>query len=525
MAGRSTVYAPRGVAATSQPLASTAAVSVMEAGGNAVDAAVAAAAVLNVVEPHMTGIGGDVFAILWSADERRLVGLDSSGRSGSRMTREAIEVAGHDGVPETGPGSVTVPGAIAGWAALLERYGSMRLEDVLAPAIGLADAGFPVTPIIASQWNTQVGKLLNDEGAAAAYLVDGERAPRAGEWFRNPDMAQSFRLISEGGSEAFYTGELGQRLVEGLARLGGFLTRDDLAAHEARWVPPISADFGEYTLWELPPSGQGVAALEMLRILRDYDLAAMGHNSPEYLHHLIEAKKLAFADLAAYVADPDHMTVSAETLLSDDFIESRRDHLDPRTAGDHVDPGEAVSASETIYISVADEHGNMVSFINSLFFGFGSGVVVPGTGFALQSRGAGFTWEEGHPNQVAPRKKPFHTLIPGFVTRGSSEPWLAYGVMGGSMQPQGHVQVLLNLLVFGMDLQAAIDAPRFRHSAGRAVAIEKIGDEVRGALEALGHEIEDDRHTSFGGGQAVMRLERGWAAGSDPRKDGMAVGR
>ncbi|MCY3705010.1 MAG: gamma-glutamyltransferase family protein [Gammaproteobacteria bacterium] len=524
MTGRSTVYAPRSAAATSQPLASWAALSVMDRGGNAVDAAVAAAAMLNVVEPHMTGMGGDMFALLWSADEGRLLGLDSSGRSGSGMSREALLAAGLEDVPASGPGSVTVPGAVAGWAALLDRFGAMTFAETLAPAIRVAEEGFPVTPIIAGQWAAAAGKLRADPGAAATYLVGGRRVPRAGEWFRSPELAASFRVVAGGGAGAFYTGELGARLVDGLEGLGGFLTHDDLARHETRWVTPLSADFAGHTLWELPPAGQGIAALEMLRILEGLDLRIMGHNSPAYLHHLIEAKKLAFADLAGHVGDPEHMKIPAQALLADDHVNSRRVLLNPREAADRVDPGTVVPESETIYLCTADEHGNMVSFINSLYEGFGSGVVIPGTGFALQNRGACFTFEEGHPNQVAPRKKPLHTIIPAFVTHGG-EPWLAFGVMGGSMQPQGHVQVLLNLLVFGMDLQAAIEAPRFRHTAGRDVAVEGMGRTTEVALALMGHHVLDPSLTSFGGGQAVMRLERGWAAGSDPRKDGMAVGR
>ena len=524
MTGRSTVYAPRSAAATSQPLASWAALAVMERGGNAVDAAVAAAAMLNVVEPHMTGMGGDMFALLWSAEEGRLAGLDSSGRSGSGMSREAILAAGLDGVPASGPASVTVPGAVAGWAALLERFGTMTFAEVFAPAIRVAEEGFPVTPVIAAQWAASEDKLRGDPGAAATYLVGGRRAPRAGEWFRAPELAASFRLVADGGAEAFYTGALGRRLAEGLGGLRGFLTAEDLAAHDARWVDPLCVGYGSHTLWELPPAGQGIAALEMLRILEGFDLRSMGHNSPAYLHHLIEAKKLAFADLAGHVGDPGHMRTSPSALLTDSHVRARRALLDPDEAAERVEPGPAASASETIYLCTADEHGNMVSFINSLYEGFGSGVVIPGTGFALQNRGACFTFEEGHPNQVAPRKKPLHTIIPAFVTR-DGEPWLAFGVMGGSMQPQGHVQVLLNLLVFGMDLQAAIEAPRFRHIAGREVAVEGMDRATAVALALMGHEVIDPSLTSFGGGQGVMRLARGWAAGSDPRKDGMAAGR
>jgi gamma-glutamyltranspeptidase/glutathione hydrolase len=529
VAGRSTVYAPHGAIATSQPLASAAGLAVLQRGGNAVDAAVTAAAVLNLVEPHMTGIGGDMFAILWSAEEGKLVGLNASGHSGSLMTRDELLARGHSSVPLQGAEPITVPGALSGWAALLERFGSISLAEALQPAIELAENGFPASPIIARQWAAEVEKLQRDDGARATYLIDGQRAPQPGEWFRNPDFAASLKLIAERGPEVLYGGELGLRIAERVQALGGFLTIEDFKSHEPIWVDPISVDFKGYRVWELPPNGQGIAALEMLRILEAYDLERMGHNSPEYLHHLIEAKKLAFADLARWVGDPEYMTIAPQELLTDEFIASRRALIDPLRAAERVEPGEAVTASETIYLSAADEHGNMISFINSIYWEFGSGVVVPGTGFALQNRGAGFTMELGLPNTVGPGKRPFHTIIPAFVTRplagGGEEPWLSFGVMGGSIQPQGHAQVLLNLLLFDMDLQDAIDAPRFRHLSERRVALEPpISDEVRAALAAMGHEILPDGTVSFGGSQAVMRLQHGWAAGSDPRKDGLAVG-
>ncbi len=523
MAGRSTVYAPQGAVATSQPLASTAALEILQRGGNAIDAAVAAAAVLNVVEPHMTGMGGDMFAILWSADEQRLMGLDASGRAGSLISPEVLRERGFERMPGSGPEAITVPGALSGWAALLGRYGTLSLAEALAPAIRIAEEGFPVTPIIARQWRAQREKLSRDPGASATYLIDG-KGPAAGEWRTNRDLAATFRTVAVEGPGAFYGGELGRRVVDGLHELGGFLTLDDLKSHEARWVDPISADFRGYTVWELPPAGQGVAALQMLKLLEPLDLEGMGHNSAVYLHHLIETKKLAYADLRRYVADPDFMDVSAEALLDDGYINTRRALVDPERAAERPDAGRAITESETIYLSVADKDGNMVSFINSVFGYFGSGVVVPGTGLMLQNRGAGFTLEDGHPNQVAAGKRPFHTIIPGFVTKDGS-PWMAFGLMGGSMQPQGHVQMLINIMVFGMDIQQSIDAARFRHMNAMRVALESpIGPEVRAALEAMGHELIDESGVAFGGAQGVIKLERGWAAGSDPRKDGMAVG-
>lgn len=522
LSGRSTVYAPRGAVGTSQPLATGAALRVLEAGGNAFDAAVAAAAVLNVTEPYMTGIGGDLFALAWSDDEGRLVGLDASGRAGSRASAESLVAEGADGVPYQGPRSVTVPGALSGWQALLDRYGSMTLAQVLEPAIRIAEEGFPVTPIIARDWRNTADLLREDEGAAATFLLDGE-APRAGQWFRNPDLARTFRRLAEHGVGDFYGGELGREVVAGLERLGGYLTLEDLEEQQVRWVTPLSMDYKGYTLWELPPAGQGVAALQMLKMLEGFDLEGMGHNSPEYLHTLIEAKKLAYADIAEYVADPDFMEVTPQQMLDPAYLAGRARLIEPGRAADRPSPGALSTQSETIYLSVADQHGNMVSFIASIYEYFGSGVVIPGTGFALQNRGAGFTLEEGHPNRLAPGKRPFHTIIPAFVTK-DGQPWLAYGVMGGAMQPQGHVQVLLNLVEFGMDLQEAVDAPRFRHFNGTTVAIETLPESVADKLRAWGHTLRDPTGVAFGGAQAVMKLERGWAAASDPRKDGMAAG-
>jgi len=417
---------------------------------------------------------------------------------------------------------VTVPGALSGWSALIETYGTMPLAEVLEPAIRIADEGFPVTPIIAKDWGDQVELLQRNAGAAATFLPDGH-APAAGEWFRNPDLARTFRRIAAEGIGTFYGGALGAEVVAGLDELGGYLTLDDLRNHRVRWVEPLSVDYKGYTLHELPPAGQGVAALQMLKMLEGFDLRSMGHNSPQYLHTLIEAKKLADADLNRYVADPEHMDVRPEVLLDSAYLAGRARLIDPNVAADSPDPGHFATESETVYLTVADADGNMISFINSIYGYFGSGVVVPGTGFMLQNRGAGFTLEEGHPNRIAPNKRPFHTIIPAFVTR-AGQPWMSFGVMGGAMQPQGHVQVLLNMVEFGMDPQEAIDAARFRHFSGLTVSIENLDPAVATRLEALGHRLRDPEGIAFGGGQAILRLSRGWAAASDPRKDGMAAG-
>jgi gamma-glutamyltranspeptidase / glutathione hydrolase len=527
--GRSTVYAPSGAIATSQPLATSAGLRVLEEGGNAVDAAIVAAAVLTVVEPHMTGIGGDMFVLYWDASVGELVGLSGHGRSGSLMTREAILEAGHESIPVRSALPITVPGALRGWADLLERYGTLTLAQALEPAIRVAEEGFPVSPIIASDWAGEEDVLQRDVGARATYLVDGERAPRAGEWWSNPDYATTLRQIAAEGPDALYGGELGERVVEGVQALGGFLTLDDLREHRSRWVEPISAEYRGYRLWEIPPPGQGIAALQMLRILEPFPLEAMGHNSAEYLHHLVEAKKLAYADLDRHIADPAFMDTDADALLDDDYIRDRRARFDPHRAMEEVEPGDAVTESETIYLTVADADGNMISFINSVFHAFGSGVVVPGTGFDLQNRGLGFTMEPDRANTVGPGKEPFHTIIPAFVTRlgedGTEEPWMSYGVMGGAMQPQGHVQVLLNLVLFDMAPQEAVDAPRFRHYSGLRLGLEAgVDASARRGLTARGHDVTTIGPGAVGGAQLILRLDRGWAAASDPRKDGHAAG-
>ena len=532
MAGRSPVYAPNGVAATSQPLATSAAIRVLENGGNAIDAAVTAAAVLSVVEPMMTGVGGDMFALIWSAKEKHLVALNASGRAGSLMTREELVKRGRTHIPRNVE-SVTVPGALAGWDALLKKYGTITLAQAVQPAIGYAENGYPVTPVIAGDWAGEEHVLAQDDGAKATFLINGH-TPKAGEWFRNPDYANTLREIAKDGAPALYGGALGQKLVARIQQLGGFITLDDLKRNQPTWVTPISTTFKGYRIWELPPNNQGIAALEMLRILDPFDLKGMGQNSAPYLHHLIEAKKLAYADLARYVGDADHLDITPAQMLSDAFIAERRSHIDEHHAQSHVDPGPERTSSETIYLTVADKDGNMVSFINSLFDAFGSGVVVPGTGFALQNRGMGFTMDAGLPNTVAPGKRPFHTLIPGFVTKPGptsaadgtgDEPYMSFGLMGGAMQAQGHAQFLINMLVFGMNVQEAMDAGRFRHETGTRVIVEPvIADSVMAQLRALGHEVSVARPSQFGGSQAIIKLPHGYVAGSDPRKDGHAAG-
>jgi gamma-glutamyltranspeptidase/glutathione hydrolase len=532
MAGRSPVYAPNGVVATSQPLATSAALRVLQNGGNAIDAAVTAASVLGVVEPMMTGIGGDMFALFWSAKEKRLVALNASGRAGALMTRDELLRRGRTGMVR-GVEAVTVPGALAGWDALLAKYGTMTLAQVLQPAIGYAEHGYVVTPVIAGDWASERRILMRDSAARRLYMPNGE-TPKAGDYFRNPDLAATYRAIARDGIRAFYGGALGQKIVAHVQKLGGFLTVNDLEQNRPTWVTPISTMFQGYRVWELPPNNQGIATLEMLRILEPYDLRGMGLNSATYLHHLIEAKKLAYADLARYVGDADHLTLTPAQMLSDRFIAERRSHIDEHKAMVETAPGPERTSSETVYLTVADKDGNMVSFINSNFDLFGSGVVVPGTGFVLQDRGMGFTLQPDLPNTVAPGKRPFHTLIPGFVTKPGpnsrpdgtgDEPYMSFGLMGGAMQAQGHAQFLINMLVFGLDVQQAMDVGRFRHMSGTRVLVEPaITDAAIDGLRALGHDVSIAVPSNFGGSQAIIRLAHGYVAGSDPRKDGHAAG-
>ncbi|MGV3709312.1 MAG: gamma-glutamyltransferase [Gemmatimonas sp.] len=533
MAGKSPVYAPNGVAATSQPLATSAALKVLDNGGNAVDAAVTAAAVLSVVEPMMTGIGGDMFALMWIAKEHKLVALNASGRAGSLMTRAELLKRGRTTTIPRGIETVTVPGALAGWQALLDKYGTMKLGATLQPAINYAKNGFPVTPVIAGDWAGQVSILRRDPGARSTFLRDSQPY-KAGDWFVNADYARTLEQISKEGITTFYGGALGQKMVARIKELGGFVTIEDLRNNAPNWVTPISIPFKGYRIWELPPSNQGIAALEMLRILEPYDLKKMGHNSAEYLHLLIEAKKLAYADLVKYVGDADHLTLTPAQMLSDPFINERRSHINLTKAQTTVEPGPERVGGETIYLTVADKDGNMVSFINSNYDEFGSGIVVPGTGFTLHDRGAGFTMVDGLPNTVAPGKRPFHTLIPAFITKpgatsaadgSTDEPYMSFGLMGGAMQAQGHAQFIINHLVFGMNVQQAQDVGRFRHTAGMQVSVESVIDAgVITSLKAMGHDVRIAPYSDFGGSQAIQKLLKGYVAGSDPRKDGHAGG-
>ncbi len=426
-------------------------------------------------------------------------------------------------MPDRGAATVSVPGAVSGWHALLDRFGTLSLAEALDTAIRLARHGCGVAPITARTWQAESATLAMDPGARATFLPDG-KAPSAGEWYANPDLACSMETLADEGPGALYGGVLGRAIIARLEALGGVLTLADLEAHAPEWVEPIGCVFRGHRVWELPPAGQGIAVLEMLRLLEGFDLQAMGHNSPAYLHHLIEAKKLAFATLTGHVGDRGYLRVTPEQILDDRAIDRRRSQIDHAQASAGADPGLYDHARDTIYLAVGDEDGNMVSFINSIYWPFGSGVVVPGTGFVLQNRGSAFVLDEGHPNCIAPGKRPLHTIIPAMMTK-DDECVMAFGVVGRSMQPQGQVQLLLNLLLWGMDLQQAVDQPRVRHFEGREVSVEpEIPPSVREALAEMGHVLLPDEGVIFGGAQAVARAGPGWAAASDPRRDGCALG-
>ena len=497
----------------------------LERGGSAFDAAVTAAAMLAVVEPMMTGPGGAVFVLGWSAREGKLFGLNGSGFSPAAVDRGFFDKRGLEKAPLTGAFSVTVPGAVDAWATLLDAHGTWSLAQALAPAIEYAREGFPVSEIIGADWEKGGPPHAANDGFRKTFLKLDGRGYRHGEVFRNPDLARTFELIAAGGRDAFYQGEIGQRIAAELQRLGWPLTVEDLAYQRSDWVEPISTDYKGYTICELPPNGQGMAALAMLNILEGYELPALGGNSAEYLHLLIEAKKLAYADLAAWLADPEQARLPVATLISKEYAARRRAQIDPRRAARNVVTGVDVGPSDTVYLTVVDKDRNVASFINSIFHNFGSGVVVPGTGFALQNRGALFSLQPGHPNEIAPRKRPYHTIIPAMALRGG-RPWLSFGVMGGDMQPQGHVQVLLNRIELGLNVQEAGEAARFRHNPETGVAVESgIGATAVQRLARLGHDVVWGPG-SFGGYQAIeIDWERGvlWG-GSDPRKDGAAVG-
>ena len=523
-AGRSAVVARNGMVAASQPLASQVGLRILQEGGNAVDAAVATAATLALVAPMMTGPGGDMFALVYMAEKGELAGLNASGFSPEAADIEFFTSRGLDRVPTQSAFSVTVPGAVDGWVELLGKFGTMSLEQVLEPAIEYAENGFPVSEIFAANWARHGSWYEDDPEFVRAYYTDG-KAPGHGDVFVNKPLAWTYRQIARGGRDAFYKGEIARRIVDRLNSLGWPMTMEDLAFQHSDWVKPISTTYKGHLIFELPPNGQGMAALEILNILEGYDLKSIGHNSAKYVHLFVEAKRLAFADLGAWLGDPTRAELPVSTIISKEYAHRQRARINEREAAPVVTTGITgpvqwlEGAGDTVYFTVVDKDRNAVSFINSLFNGFGSGVVVPDTGLLLQDRGALFSLDPDHPNRIEGRKRPYHTIIPAMAFK-DGRPWLSFGVMGGDLQPQGHVQVLLNMIEFGMNVQEAGEAPRASHGGGRVGLEDGIDPNVKADLERMGHSVR--KSGPMGGYQAIqIDWERGVLfGGTDPRKDG-----
>jgi len=545
---RSPVVAQHGMAATAQPLASQIAIDILKKGGNAVDAAIAANAALGLMEPVANGLGGDLFAIIWDPKTQKLYGLNASGRSPKGMSLADLKARlnGADEIPPAGSLPVSVPGAADGWFEMHNRFGKLPMADILAPAIAYANDGFPVTEVIDYYWHynmarleqaAAMGMIEEFDNARATYLVRGH-TPKEGEIFKNPDLANTLSLLVKKGRDGFYKGKIAKTIDAYMKRIGGPLRYEDFASHKSEWVEPQSVNYRGYDVWELPPNGQGIAALQMLNILKGFDMKAAGFMSAQSLHYQIEAKRLAFEDRAKFYADPDFSPAPVAALLSDAYADKRRARIKPDTAMTEVGPGDpkAIENGDTTYLTVADKDGMMVSLIQSNYRGMGSGLVPDGLGFMLQNRGQLFALSEGHANVYAPGKRPFHTIIPAFVTK-DGQPWMSFGLMGGSMQPQGHVQIIVNMIDYGLNVQAAGDAARWRHdgSAQPTGAARKgmgvlhlengVPQNVRDQLTAMGY-VLGASDGGFGGYQAIrVNPETGvYTAASEMRKDGAAIG-
>ncbi|MDJ0792675.1 MAG: gamma-glutamyltransferase [Woeseiaceae bacterium] len=535
-ASRSEVIAPHGMAATSQPLATQIALDILKAGGSAVDAAIAANAALGLMEPTGCGIGGDLYAIVWDAEKQELTGLNASGRSPKAMTLEYFQEQGLDKIPPFGPLPVSVPGAVDGWFELHGRYGRLPMTDILAPAIRYAREGFPVSEVIAMYFQSNKRRIGEYPGFAETFMPDGD-VPKKGEMFKNPRLANTYEAIAEKGRDEFYKGDIARAIDAYMAEQGGLLTYDDLAAHTSDWVTPVSTSYRGWDIYELPPNGQGIAALQILNILEGYDIAAMGFGTADYIHTFVEAKKLAFEDRGKYYADMDFSDVPVDWLISKDYADERRELISPDEAAKAYPAGERkLEEGDTIYLTVADKDGNMVSLIQSNYRGMGSGMTPGELGFVLQDRAELFALDENHANVVEGGKRPFQTIIPAFVMK-DGEPLISFGLMGGSMQPQGHAQIIVNMLDFGMNLQEAGDAARINHVGsssptgttmvtGGVVHLETgFSDEVRAELERRGHTLGPSNGI-FGGYQAIMfdKSEGVYYGASEVRKDGQAAG-
>ncbi len=532
-ASRSEVIAQQGMAATSQPLATQVALDILKQGGSAVDAAIAANAMLGLVEPTGCGIGGDLFAIVWDAETKQLYGLNASGRSPAALKAEYFTEQGLTTIPSFGPLPVSVPGAVDGWFSLHEKFGRLPMTSLLSPAIEYARRGYPVSEVVAYYWQMNVDRIGKYEGFADIFMPNG-KAPTTGQIFKNPSLAATYEKIATGGRDAFYKGDIARVIGAYMKEQGGFLSYEDLAAHTSEWVEPVSTNYRGYDVWELPPNGQGIAALQILNILEQYDIEGMGFGSADYIHTFVEAKKLAFEDRAKYYADPAFNDIPVSALISKDYAQKRRALINPNKAAKRYDAG--VVEGDTIYLTVADKDGNMVSLIQSNYRGMGSGMTPPELGFILQNRGELFTLAPNHFNTYEPKKRPFHTIIPAMVTR-NNKPWLSFGVMGGATQPQMHAQIVVNLIDFGMNLQEAGDAPRFIHvgSSSPTGALMKDGGElsmetgfateVRRTLYERGHQLSD-KLGIYGGYQAILydADKQVYFGASESRKDGQAAG-
>lgn len=531
---RSTVACQRGIVCSSQPLASVAGLDILKRGGSAMDAAIAANAVLSVVEPMSCGPGGDLFAILWSAKDQRLFGLNASGRAPYSWDLEAASEAGlEDTIPVYSPLAWSVPGCVSGWGALHERFGKLAFAEVLEASIDYARNGFPVSPIIAAGWLGDEQKEY--ETLYRTYAPEG-KPPAFGDIFKNPGMADFLDIIAQGGPAAFYEGEVAERIVKFSQEVGGRFSMRDFKDHEANWVDPVSANYRGYDVWEIPPNGQGIAALQIMNLLAEFDIPSLKPNSAEHLHLFLEAKKLAFEDRAIYYADMEFAEVPLQQLISKAYGQERAKLIDPEKAAQQVAPGRLTGSSDTVFLTVADKEGNMISLIQSIYHGWGSHHVPDGLGFAIQNRGSSFSLNPEDLNKLEPHKRPFHTIIPGFLTR-EGQPLMPFGVMGGDFQPQGHAQVLMNLIDFGMSPQQAGEQPRVMHSESSSPAGARatgpglvgfehgIDDAVRLKLAEMGHRVESGSG-AFGGYQGIWRMEDPlrYFGGSDPRKDGCAIG-
>ncbi|MCX6329545.1 MAG: gamma-glutamyltransferase [Bacteroidia bacterium] len=533
-ATRSEVIARNGMAATSQPLATQVALDILKKGGNAIDAAIAANAVLGLVEPTGAGIGGDLFALIWSAEKGKLYGLNASGRSPRSLKLEYFKEKGYEFIPSYGPLPVSVPGCVDGWYEMHDMFGRLPMKDVLQPAISYAREGFPVSEVIAYYLDKGTQILKEYPNIKQVYMPGG-KAPVKGQIFKNLLLANTLEKIVKGGRNEFYRGSIARVIESFMKKQGGFLTYDDMARHHSEWIEPVSTSYRGYDVWELPPNGQGIAALQMLNILEGYDIASMGYGSADYIHLFTEAKKLAFEDRAKYYADPRFTKVPVAQLISKKYAAERRKLIDPEKAAKVYEAG-IVEAGNTVYLTVADKYGNIVSLIQSNYRGMGSGMCPTGLGFVLQDRGEMFSLEQGHANVYAPGKRPFNTIIPAFITK-NKKPWVSFGVMGGDMQPQGHVQIVVNLIDFKMNLQEAGDAPRIHHVGSSEPTGQQMTDggilllesgfrtEVIQKLMSMGHVIQWDLG-GYGGYQAIMWDEKNkvWYGASESRKDGQAAG-